>query len=68
MTKRLVSVLLALMLCVGLLGGCKKNVGTSEDNAIKEEDEEEQGEVESFQFGFSCITMDNPYFITLEQA
>lgn len=68
MYKRFVSVLLALMLCLGLLGGCKKNVGTSEDNAIKEEEEEEQGEVESYRFGFSCITMDNPYFITLEQA
>lgn len=68
MYKRIASVLLALMLCLGLLGGCKKNVGTSEDNAIKEEEEEEQGEVENYRFGFSCITMDNPYFITLEQA
>lgn len=67
MNKRLMSVLLALVLCMSLLAGCKKNVGTSEDNAIKEEDEE-QGESENFQFGFSCITMENPYFITLEQA
>lgn len=67
MFKRIGSVLLAIMLCISLLAGCKKNVGTSEDNAIKEE-EEEQDETVSYKFGFSCITMENPYFITLEQS
>ena len=50
-----------------MFAGCKKNVGTSEDNAISEEDDTAE-EGESYYFGFSCITMENPYFITLEQS
>lgn len=68
MKKRILSVLLILVLAAGLLSGCKKNVGTSEDNAIKEEEETEEAEEDVYRFGFSCITMDNPYFITLEQS
>ena len=56
------SVILMLTACVG----CKKNVGTSEDNAIIEEENVE--EVTVYKVGFSCITMENPYFITLEQS
>lgn len=67
MNKRILSILLTFVLCAGLLAGCKKNVGTSEDNAVKEETEEEEI-TETYHFGFSCITMENPYFITLEQS
>lgn len=67
MKKQGISVLLVLILCIGLAAGCgKKNVGTSEDNAIKEEVITE--DTTSYHFGFSCITMENPYFITLEQS
>lgn len=67
MKKRIMSLFLIMILCAGMLNGCKKNVGTSEDNAATEEDSSAE-EKSSFSFGFSCITMENPYFITLEQS
>ena len=45
----------------------KKNVGTPEDNPQVEEQAEEE-EQEKYKFGFSGITMENPYFITLESS
>lgn len=69
MKKRLLAVFLILVLTVCMAAGCKQNVGTTQDNAIVEE-EEEAGEDETgtYLFGFSCISMENPYFITLEQS
>lgn len=66
MSKRIWTVLLVVSTMCIALTGCKKQVGTSEDNAII--DDEEHAESEYFTFGFSCMTMENPYFITLEQA
>lgn len=63
MRKRGLVFLLLIALFV-ICSGCKQNVGTSEDNAMIED----EPEVVSYKFGFSCITMENPYFITLEQA
>lgn len=68
MLKRSLLVMFSLILLITGCVGCKKNVGTSEDNAIIEEEEEEEEEASVYTFGFSCITMENPYFITLEQA
>lgn len=64
MSKKVLILIMSMLLCVGMLTGCKKNVGTSEDNAMVEETEEES----AYRFGFSCITMENPYFITLEKS
>lgn len=50
----------ALMLC-----GCKKQVGTEEDNAAPKEEKEEKI---TYKFGFSCIAKENPYFVTLGDA
>lgn len=58
--------MMLLLICVSMLFGCKKNTGTPEDNAIKEGNAEEEKVV--YKFGFSAITMENPYFITLESA
>ena len=66
MRKKMISLFLTFLMCCMTFGGCKKNVGTSEDNAIASEEESE--EQVSYKFGFSAITMENPYFITLEQA
>lgn len=60
---RVISVTLLLMFA---LTGCKKSVGTQEDNAAPMVTEEEEEEV--YTFGFSAIDMENPYFITLEKA
>lgn len=66
MKKKVWSLILVLTLGVGILGGCgKKPNGTSEDNAIPEEAPVKK---ESYTFGFSGITMENPYYITLEQS
>ena len=68
MKKKIFSIFLVMVLCIGMTAGCKKNVGTSQDNAIAEEDDDSKEEAKSYRFGFSCITMENPYYITLEQA
>lgn len=60
------ALLLLLVCCAFFVIGCKEHVGTSEDNAQPPEEETEESE--AYLFGFSCITMDNPYFITLEQS
>ena len=66
MYKRKIALFFTFLMCCMMVTGCKKNVRTSEDNAIKPE--EDQEETVSYTFGFSCITMENPYFITLEQS
>lgn len=67
MKKKLLFRVIALtLLFVLALSGCKKTVGTPEDNASPQVKEEEEDEV--YKFGFSGIDMENPYFITLEKA
>lgn len=66
MLKRVLAILLVVSTMCVMVTGCKKSVGTSEDNAIIEEEEETKSQ--SFCFGFSCMTMENPYYITLEQS
>ena len=60
-----------MLVCIFALSGCKKNVGTPEDNAVKEDSqdgEDAEEEEDTYSFGFSAIDMENPYFITLEAA
>ena len=64
MKKRIFAAITVLLLLFGL-AGCKKDVGTPEDNAKPQEPEEE---VETYRFGFSAITMENPYYGALESA
>lgn len=64
--KLLFRVLSMTLLFVLALSGCKKTVGTPEDNAAPLVQDEEEEEV--YTFGFSGIDMENPYFITLESA
>lgn len=69
MKKKALIMLAALLVGMLALYGCKKAVGTPEDNAVSLEDEsEEDEEAAGYKFGFSAIDMDNPYFITLESA
>lgn len=56
-----------IVLCMLMLGGCKKNnVGAPEDNPQIEEPEEDTKK--EYVFGYSAMTMENPYFVTLESA
>ena len=69
MKKKAWIVLAALLIGILALYGCKKAVGTPEDNAVSSEEEPgEEEEDTGYKFGFSAIDMDNPYFITLESA
>lgn len=56
------------LLVCAVLAGCKKSVGTPEDNAVVEENPEEEEEDTGYVFGYSCIDMDNPYFDTLRRS
>ena len=67
--KIIVMAVSLLVMCSMILAGCKKSVGTPEDNAVQEETTEEETEGKTgYKFGFSAIDMENPYFITLESA
>lgn len=69
--RRILALLMIMLLCVFGISACKKNVGTPEDNAASdesEEDKEESEEEEEYVVGFTAIDMENPYFITLENA
>lgn len=69
MKRKVLKVLLAAALAMAVLGGCKKNVGTPEDNAVsetEEDKEEKEQEEEGILFGYSGMDEENPYFKTLE--
>ena len=74
--RKFMAVLAMALVCILSAAGCKKNVGSPEDNPVQEEEEEgeEEGEEdgqadeEGYTFGFSAIDMENPYFITLENS
>lgn len=72
MKKRILSVLFAALLASVMLAGCKKNVGTPEDNAVQETEddteEEDPDAYDGYTFGYSCIDMGNPYFDTLQKS
>ena len=60
--KKGIKLLLFAVACGFLLTACKKEKETSGD------DIQEVVETESYTYGFSCLTMDNPYFIELEAS
>ena len=70
MKKRVIAVMAVILICILGMSGCKKHVGTPEDNAAsgEETEESETGSQEKKLIGFSVIDMKNPYFITLENA
>ena len=70
--RKFMAVLAMVLVCILSAAGCKKNVGSPEDNPVQEEEEEGeedgQADEEGYIFGFSAIDMENPYFITLENS
>ena len=58
---------LLLILSMGLISCAKPAGGTPEDNPVPQEEEEEE-EIVSYKFGFSCISMENPYYEMLEAS
>lgn len=65
--KKVFMMLAVLMASAFLASACKKNVGAPEDNAASQETDTEE-EKESYLVGFTVIDMENPYYITLENA
>lgn len=81
--KKVISLLLAILLCAGMFAGCSKPAeqpkaeGTaSSDSAAKSEAPQEAPKQETaskdtgkkYKFGYTCMTMNNPFFITLEKS
>lgn len=75
--RKWMGLLLFCVLMTVIPAGCKKNVGTPEDNAVKtneqtKEDKKEEKEKdetsEEHLFGFTGIDMENPYYVTLEAS
>ena len=70
--RKFMAALAMVLVCILSAAGCKKNVGSPEDNPVQEEEEEGeedgQADEEGYTFGFSAIDMENPYFITLENS
>lgn len=72
MKKRVLLLFLTAAFAGILLSGCKKNVGTPEDNAVVETDEEENDPEEEQEsgllFGYSSADMSNPFYETLKES
>ena len=66
--RKIVGVLLIAILCIFSISACNKPEAVVNDNPEVVAGEEELEEAKVYTFGFSCITMDNPYFIALEKA
>lgn len=72
--KRMLGVIAMMLVCIFALSGCKKEAGKPVDNAVSEDttddsdDTDQTEDAGKFKFGFSMIDMQNPYFITLEEA
>ena len=70
MKKRFTAALLTAVLVSVVLAGCKQNVGSPEDNAVVEEQEEtEEDEKEpEMVLGYSCSDLSNPFYTVLKEA
>ena len=69
MKKKRYRIILLAVLAVVFISGCKQNVGTPEDNAVVEEQEEEpEDETEEGLFGYSCPDLENPFYQVLKDS
>lgn len=72
MKKRLILLFLTAACAAAMLAGCKKSVGTPEDNAVVEETDTEENTEEDQEsgrlFGYSCIDLSNPFYETLTDS
>ncbi|VBB09703.1 Hypothetical protein LUCI_5001 [Lucifera butyrica] len=59
--KKIVSILFVVLLSVSLLAGCAGSKPS--DTAAKPD-----GAAKKLKFGYTCMTMNNPFFITLEKS
>lgn len=70
--KKIISLMLAVFLCVSLFAGCsssneeKSAESQNADSTAEQSKQNEDGK--KYLFGYTCMTMNNPFFITLEQS
>ena len=67
MKKKLTAVILAAVLVAVFLPGCKKNVGTPEDNPVQEDTGENTPE-EEYIFAYSCGDLSDPFYDVLKES
>lgn len=67
MKKKLIAVMLTAVFVAAFLPGCKKNVGTPEDNPVQEDAEENTPE-EEYTFAYSCGDLTDPFFDVLKES
>ena len=68
MKKRVIEFILLTVLAVIFLSGCKKNVGTPEDNPVVEEDEESAEPETDYLYGYCCADLTDPFYMALKDA
>ena len=68
MKKRVIEFILLTVFAVLFLSGCKKNVGTPEDNPVVEEDEESVEPAKDYLYGYSCADLEDPFYMALKDA
>ena len=70
MKKRITAVFLMVVLAAALLSGCKQNVGSPEDNAVVDgqDNTEDDAEATEHVLGFSCSDLSNPFYTVLREA
>lgn len=67
MKKRLTAIVLTAVLAAVFIPGCKKNVGTPEDNPV-EENSEEDVQAEEYTFVYSCRDLSDPFCDVLKES
>lgn len=68
MVNKKIAVILVTLAVIFCSFGCKKNVGTPEDNAVVEETEEENSTAGGKVFGYSCPNLSEPYYTALKES
>lgn len=68
MKKRVIEFILLTVFAVLFLSGCKKNVGTPEDNPVVEEDEESVEPAKDYLYGYSCADLKDPFLYGFERC
>lgn len=69
MKKKGIGIIRMVVFAAVLISGCKKDVGTPEDNAVVEEAEEEsEDQTKDWMFGYSCPDLSNPFYQVLKDS
>lgn len=69
MRRKVFIIVLMMAFIAVFVSGCKKDVGTPEDNAVVEETEDETDEQEQNRlFGYSCPNLSEPFYTVLKDS